>query len=341
MAEQKDVVVSRAGEIPLYRVAAVMSMGLGFGAFISPMLAILISMGMDTVTITFWRTFLVGLTLLPTIILKKEVREELLHMRGSTLWVFGAYCITKTLGFLLYAEALRAGAQAFTVSTLSNTSPIFLVLFLFLFFREKTPWQAMIGIAICIVGVFYVGRENIAQLGGDMLSVVFGLSGAAVNSLNTLTGRSLRQKMSFNTLMGMGYLVSAAIAFFYAIYMGSGFSVPRQGILTLAFLSWGCTLIGHSSSTWAVKYVNPVTLSLINLCSPFLTAITAYFLLDQMPNSGMIGGAILVVTGLIIKTLADYRIRVRESLPLLDEPEDEEPAIPSDAIPTGETVPKL
>ena len=199
----------------------------------------------------------------------------------------------------------------------------------------------MIGIAICILGVFYVGRENIAQLGGDIISVVFGLSGAAVNAINTLSGRTLRQKMSFNTLMGSGYLVSSVLALIYALFVGANFYVPRQSLLPLAFLSLGCTLIGHSSSIWAVKYVNPVTLSLVNLCSPFLTAITAYFLLNQVPNSGMLGGAVLVVSGLIIKTVADHRVHVRQSTPPIEDSSDETASLTEATPERSETTPEF
>ena len=320
MAEQKSVTISRPGEVTMQRVYLVVLGGMLCNAFISPCLTILTGMGMHTATITFWRLFIVGVTLLPFVLSKKETRQEIAHIQAQDLPMLILYCITKTCGFLLFAEAIRAGAQAFTVSILTNVAPVWMVIFLFVFFKEKTPWQSLIGIAICMFGIFIVSVENISQLNGDILSVVFGMLSAMSNSANTLTARMLRQKMSLQTLMGIGYFVSSLLSFIYAIALGAGFYVPKEALLVLAILSWGCTLCGHSASIWAVKFANPITLSLINLGSPFFTAITSFFLLGQRPAVIMFVGALVVVFGLAVNVVAGNRVRARNSTPPVEDP---------------------
>ncbi len=284
--------------------------GMVINSFISPTLSLIIKTGMASPVVTFYRLFLVSVIMLPMVFSKKLYRDNLKNL-GKTGWLqLSAYSLTKAGGFLLWAEALRMGTPAFTMTTLSNMAPIFVVVFAYIFLKEKTSIKSLAGIAICLVGVTVISIENINQLGSTASMWVI-LICCISNSLNTICGRVTRQKMEIVPMMGVSYFICSMLAGAYALIQGFSFAIPREAILPLLGLSWGCTMFGHSISIWSLKYIKPVSISVLNLASPFFTAITAFFLLGEVPKPIMLVGAVIMVTGLFYYQRVEYLERTK------------------------------
>ena len=75
----------------------------------------------------------------------------------------------------------------------------------------------------------------------------------------------------------------------------------------MAILSWFCTLFCHTAPIWAMKYINVVTASVINLAGPFITAIVAFFLLGEVPKNITYVGAAVMIAGLIYYVIVDQK----------------------------------
>lgn len=282
--------------------------GIVINSFISPTLSLIIKTGMPSPVVTFYRLFLVSIIMLPMVFSKKLYRDNLKTL-GKTGWMqLSAYSLTKAGGFLLWAEALRMGTPAFTMTTLSNMAPIFVVVFAYIFLKEKTSIKSLVGIAICLVGVTVISIENVNQLGSFAAMWVI-LICCLSNSLNTICGRVTRQRMEIVPMMGVSYFICSMLAGAYAWIQGLSFAIPREAILPLLALSWGCTMFGHSISIWCLKYIKPVSVSVLNLASPFFTAITAFFLLKEIPKPIMLVGAVIMVTGLFYYQRVEFRER--------------------------------
>ncbi len=281
-------------------------------SFISPFLSLVLKTGMPSPVVTFYRLLLVSVVMMPLALGKKSNRESLKLMSRRHWIYFVLYSVTKAGGFILWAEGLRLGAPSFTMTTLSNMGPIFVVIFSFLLLHEKTSLSSLGGIAICLVGVTVIGIENIAALGSPIAMIVIIIC-CMCNALNTIFGRVVRLRMEIVPMMGLSYFICAVLAGLYALVQNMSFAIPAAAWLPLLGVSWGCTLVGHSLSIWTLKYIKPVTASVMNLVSPFFTAISAYFLLGEVPKPIMFVGALIMVLGLLVYQRSENRIAKREA----------------------------
>lgn len=292
-------------EISLKQVYTIAIMGMIINSFISPTLSLILKTGMHSAVITFYRLFLVSVLMMPMVIFNKDYRENLKGLDKKGVLQLGGYSLTKAGGFLLWAEALRMGTPAFTMTTLSNMAPIFVVIFAYIFLKEKTSLKAISGIAICLIGVTIISLENMNQL-GSAISLITIFACCICNSLNTIAGKVVRGKLELIPMMGVSYFICSLICGGYALWLGADFAIPKAAILPLLALSWGCTMLGHSTSIWTLRYLKPVNTSVLNLASPFFTAITAFFLLREVPKPIMFVGALIMICGLYRYQKAEY-----------------------------------
>lgn len=268
-------------------------------SFISTFLSLILKTGMDSSVVTFYRLMLVSCVMLPLTLSKRDYRSNISKTPIRIWKLFACYCITKVGGFVLWAEGLRLGAPAFTMTTLSNMAPIFVVVFAYLLLKEKTSMRSLGGIMVCLVGVTIIGVDNVSSLGSPVALTIIVVC-CCCNALNTIFGRMVRQSMELIPMMGLSYLIAGLTCGVYALVQGSDFSVPAQAIPPLLGLSLVCTLIGHSLNIWSLKYLKSVTVSVLSLAGPFCTAVSAYFLLDQVPKPIVFVGALFMITGLLL-----------------------------------------
>lgn len=275
-------------------------------SFISTFLSMILRTGVDSSVVTTYRFFLVSLVMLPMAFSRKSYRENL-HSISSRVWVlFLIYCFTKAGGFILWAEGLRLGAPAFTMTTLSNMQPIFVVVLLYVLFREKTSLRSLGGIFVCLIGVTIIGVDNVSSLGSAAAMIVIVID-CVCNALNNIFGRRVRQTMELIPMMGISYFLAGIISLVYALIQGASFYIPKEAILPLLGVSLICTLIGHSLNIWPLKYIKSVTVSVLSLLSPFCTAISAYFLLGEVPKPIVFLGAAFMIAGLLLYQRAEVK----------------------------------
>jgi len=275
-------------------------------SFISTFLSMILKTGMDSSVVTFYRFMIVSVIMLPWGFSTKAYRENVRHTSPRVWKLFAIYCFTKAGGFILWAEGLRLGAPAFTMTTLSNMQPIFVVVLLYLIFKEKTSLRSLGGIFVCLIGVTIIGIENVSALGSPLALVII-IIDCCCNALNNIFGRSVRQTMDLIPMMGMSYFGAGIISGIYALAQGANFAIPKAAIPALLGVSLVCTLLGHSLNMWSLKYIKSVTMSVLSLAGPFCTAVSAYFLLDEVPKPIVFVGAIFMIGGLLIYQHAESR----------------------------------
>lgn len=273
-------------------------------SFISTFLSMILKTGMDSSVVTFYRLIIVSIVMLPWAFSKREYRENVKSISPRIWKLFAIYCVTKVGGFVFWAEGLRLGAPAFTMTTLSNMQPIFVVIFIYILLKEKTSLKSLGGIAVCLVGVTIIGIENISQLGSPVALVVIVVC-CCCNALNNVFGRVVRQSMDLIPMMGMSYFAAAIMSGIYALSQGASFAIPKAALIPLLGVSLICTLLGHSLNMWSLKYIKSVTVSVIALAGPFCTAVSAYFLLDEVPKPIVFVGAAFMVAGLLLYQRAE------------------------------------
>lgn len=306
----------------LLKVYGVCVIGMVVGSFISPLIRLLINMGVDSAVITFYRMLFCSALLLPVLFSKKENRDKVRAMKPKVLWVLLGYSICKCVGLLTWAEAINNGASAFIVNTLGNMSTIFVVAFAWIFLGEKISRKSMLGIFICLAGVIVIGLENLSSASSAVMGIVLIFISATFNAGNTVFGRAVRKGLDLLPLLGVDYALGTLITGTYAAARGADFTLPPKALLYMALLSWLCTLFCHSVPIWALRYARPASVSVINLAGPFITAIIGFFLLGEVPRPMMYVGAVIMVFGLGYYVLVEQK----ESLKVKVENEQAETA---------------
>ncbi len=187
---------------------------------------------------------------------------------------------------------------------LSNTYPVFVAFFGWLFFKERVSYFSIISLILCIVGAIFIfwDKSNYSKL-GDTIALISGISGGmAINYLrkgvlvdnpiiiylSTCIFGLILLPITFNewksiTLIKLFYLIIIALmAFFAQIAMTEGY-----------------------------KYLNATKGSIISYSGIPLTLFLSHFLVDEVFKKRFIIGITLILAGLILTIYTDSIKRLK------------------------------
>lgn len=191
-------------------------------------------------------------------------------------------------------------------TTLVTTTPLWVILFSWLFFREKPHPKTLIGIIIAITGsvcltVFDEPSSRII-LGHSIWGNSLALIGAVFASLYLLLGKEIQKKQcSLSQYVRLAYGSSALCLLplpflFKTSYQGYSLSVYGY-ILGLAIFS---QVIGHTCFNWSMKYLSPLQVSLIILTEPVGASLLGIIFFQEIPSPRVIMSALVIVVGVVI-----------------------------------------
>ena len=191
-----------------------------------------------------------------------------------------------------------------------TTQPVFVVLGSWLFFREKVPRPALLGIALALSGSFVIGAGDF-QVGmrafvGDLLA----LAAAILVSGYLLIGRRLRGCVELNGYTFFTYGSSSLVLVAASALAQVPFYPypPRDWLLFLA-LAAVCTVLGHTVFNWVLRYVQASVVSVSILGEPVGAIIWASLFLGENPTPRQLAGGSLIFAGLFLFT----RITARQT----------------------------
>ena len=287
---------------PMWQIYTLIGVAIFCGTFTQPLLKLILSHGLESEAVTFYRLFIVALTLAPIALRKPEYRQELKHGFSSwrnfgLLFVLG---VCKMLGFLLAAIGLRF-TPVFVYNTINNLSPIFVIALSYLFLREKVSRHSMVGVAICICGVLVIGGSEIFKSGlGNLGGLILPTCAALSFSIYLIVSRKLRSDYSLMPLMFILFSIAAVLQFIICLVMHVQLlPIPPLPVIGLILLiCYFCTLWPQSMPVWSMKFMPPSTYSLLNLCGVPLTAVEAYFMFGEVPSIPTIIGGMSIIAGL-------------------------------------------
>ncbi|MGZ4111146.1 MAG: DMT family transporter [Tumebacillaceae bacterium] len=236
--------------------------------------------------------------LLGPFLLTKSARTEIkaLSLRAWMYIALSGICLG--FHFILWIGSLKYTTVA-SSTILITLQPIFVMVIAYLTLKERTPWRAMLGAGLAIVGSTLIGwgdfRISGAALWGDLLSLLGTLSVSGY----LVIGQSLRSSanaMSSMVYSQLVYVFAIVVMFFYCL--GEGYSmVDYSGHEWLLFVLLAVipTVFGHTLFNWLLKYVNATTISMAILGEPIGATLLAFLLLGEAVSTAQwIGGAIIM-----------------------------------------------
>jgi drug/metabolite transporter (DMT)-like permease len=184
-----------------------------------------------------------------------------------------------------------------------TTSPIWVTLLSWIFFKEKPSRRTLLGISLALFGGLLIGYDgaitenNIAK--NPLLGNFLALIGSWVYSLYFLAGREAQNK-GLNTGMyaviayGSAALVLLPLPyFFHSGYTGYP-AIVYLYIFLMAVLS---QIIGQTCLNWSLRWVSPTIVTLAVMLEPVFSSIFAYVIFHEVPSVVLLIGAAILFLG--------------------------------------------
>lgn len=222
--------------------------------------------------------------------------------------VMGLFSFVIPFGLVYWGEQYVPSGLA---SVLFAVNPFFVAIFSYYFIvNENVGAHKIIGIVLGFAGILIIFSENIL---GDIKIYIPGMLaiiGSAImqgglqvtmkkhgGHLNPLSMNFLPMLFAGVVMLGFGLLVedTSRLVFDLSAYLSVGY---------LAFFG---SLVTFTSYYWLLKRVSVVVLSLIAFITPIIALILGWVFLDEELSSRHVIGSLIVLTGLLIAILGNFR----------------------------------
>lgn len=236
------------------------------------------------------------LFLLPIVLGKSTVRNELFKLPGKTVMLSCLSGLFLAIHFVLWFESLHHTSVA-SSTTIVCTEVIWVCLGFCLFLKGKLSIKAIAAIAVTLVGsglVAYADSGEGSQLYGDILALLAAIAVAVY----TLIGRVVRNHTSTTVYTFLVYVACCLVLVLICLLQGYKlFNHGLSPILVGALLAIFSTILGHSIFSWCLKFFSPSFVSASKLCEPVAAAVMATFLFGEMPVPLQLLGGSLILGG--------------------------------------------
>lgn len=196
-----------------------------------------------------------------------------------------AMCATTTL----YAMANKLTTAANTI-LLQFCAPAFVILFMWLLFKERPKRLDVITCALVFSGVacFFLDSLGSGSFVGDALALLSGVGYAWVFMLNKIPGGD----PLFSTILGQA--MGAVIGFPWLIQETEFTAVGLTAAIALGVFQLGLAYIFF---TTGIRYASPIAASLVTGIEPILNPILVAVVLHEMISPlSLVGGAIVFLS---------------------------------------------
>ncbi|WP_238651694.1 DMT family transporter [Paenibacillus piscarius] len=221
------------------------------------------------------------------------------------------------LHFLLWMGSLNYTSVASSTMIMA-LEPLFIMIGAYILFKERNSLLAMLGMAVAIFGVVFIGWGDIGlsaeNLKGDLLSV----GGTIAVAGHLLLGQRLVVRMP-SYLYSLIVFVAAALVFaVYNLITGTAFfAYPAREWGIFVLLAVVPTVFGHILFNWLLQYVSATTVSMNILGEPVGASILAFLLLGEHLSGLQWAGGVLVLAGLGVYLYSGRKktLKLEEALP--------------------------
>ena len=271
---------------------------------------------LQPLTLAFWRDLMIGLAL---ILILRVFQPQALKITRRDLPFFLAYGfigLAAFNGMWTYSVQLN-GASVATV--LAYSSPAFTVLLARPILNEALTGRKLVAVAVSLAGCALVAKAYSPEAwlvnadgNSGALGIVIGLGTGLAFAFYNLGGRWSAKRFSNSwTVTAYGFTFAAGGLFLANLVLALTqnsqpfFTLGTQwdGWIILAILAVGPSLAGFGLYTMSLRHLQASTAGLIASLEPALTAIMAFFILNesmgglQWLGAGLILAAVVMVQG--------------------------------------------
>jgi len=234
------------------------------------------------------------------------------------IWLSFLSGLFLALHFASWITSLEYTTVASSV-VLVTTTPLWVAIMSPFILKEPLRKNIMVGLALAMMGGGVVGLSDICQFqnsaieclsissiftGRALLGDGLALFGAFMAAGYMIIGRKLRSTTDTLPYTFIVYGIAAVIIDVVVIIKGEnlfGYSnITFAWFIVLALIP---QLMGHSVFNWALRFLPASIVSIALLGEPIGSILLAYIVLDETPMNIELGGAILILLGIVIASL--------------------------------------
>ena len=204
--------------------------------------------------------------------------------------------IALALHFIGFFIAMRYTSVA-VGTALTALQPIFAAYFVKRL-GGSIPRRAWTGMSIALVGVVIITGVDLQISTRAFLGDLAAIACAALAAMYVVLGARARETVSTATYTSVAYLTCSLISLVFALFAKTEMvDFPMREWLLLIALIAGAQLLGHTILNFKLKSLSPAIASLVVFFEVPVSAILAFWWLNQLPPLGTIPGLILILVG--------------------------------------------
>jgi drug/metabolite transporter (DMT)-like permease len=250
-------------------------------------------------SIAFYRLLFTTLIIFPFILLKKNIRKELIDLPLKNLLLMIVIGIILALHFSFWITSLKLTSVASSV-ILVTAHPFLVGPISHFLLKEKLSKINTIGISLSVIGVIiliygnYGFTTGLDTLEGNLLAILGGIAAG----FYILGGRIIRKNVSIGSYGFVVYSTGTIILFIICLF----FSVPLINIsgkdyVIILIMAIVAGIFGHTIYNWSLKHIRASIASVALLGEPVGSSLLAFTIpwINQIPSYyTLIGGGIIL-----------------------------------------------
>lgn len=271
---------------------------------------------LPSLVLAFWRDLFVSFGMLVGLLVLSRARFQLRRDHWRFMILYG---LTLAIFNSMWTFSVQYNGAA-VATVLAFSSPAMTAILSRLIFKEQFNRVKIVSILLSLLGTILVsGAASPSAWKLNPAGIIFGLLTGLFFAFYNLEGKSASDK-SIDSWTALLY--SFAIAAFFLLLFNIGANslagkAPLNSMLWLGKSVSGWTILfllgvaptlgGFGLYTMSLRYLPPTVSNLIATLEPALTAIWAYFLLNEMLTGIQLLGSLLVFSGVILLRLGEGR----------------------------------
>lgn len=204
--------------------------------------------------------------------------------------LFGAFCTLVMNVTFVYATKMTSAANAIV---LQFTSPIFIILFMWLIWKQRPRKPHLLACFFVLLGVIFFFLDEISPEGmtGNLLAILSGAAYALVYMIKTFKDADFESSILLSQLAAVVMGIPAAA-------QETGFTTMNLiCILILGIFQFGIAFVLLAKG---METVHPVTAVLVSAVEPILNPLwVAIFLKETIGPISFVGAVIVMITLLV------------------------------------------
>jgi len=269
---------------------------------------------LPSLTLAFWRDLFVSFGMLVGLLVFSRGRFQLDRLHWKFMVFYG---LTLAIFNSMWTFSVQYNGAA-VATVLAFSSPAMTAILSRIVFKEKIGWIKIISIGLSLLGLIFVsGAYDPATWQLNTAGILFGLLTGLFFAIYNLEGKhasdtnidswtallySFTSATFFLLLFNIGKdLISHRTVFQDMLWLGN--SVQGWGILF--FLGVAPTLGGFGLYTLSMRFIPATTANLIATLEPAMTAIWAYFFLNEILTGNQLWGGLLILTGVVLMRVTE------------------------------------